>query len=60
MLDLLVQLPKLAVLYLQGNPCVKEIKHYRKTVIARIPSLRFLDDRPVFDEERLRVEAWYA
>lgn len=59
MLEVLVQLP-LGVLYLQGNPCVKKIQHYRKVVIARIPTLKYLDDRPVFDDERLRCEAWYA
>lgn len=58
-LEVLVQLPALGVLYLQGNPAVKSIPHYRKVVIARIPSLKYLDDRPVFEEERLRVEAWY-
>lgn len=59
-LDLLEGLPHLAVLYLSGNPCVKKIRHYRKVVIARLPSLKYLDDRPVFDDERLRVDAWYA
>jgi hypothetical protein len=30
-----------------GNPVVKLIKYYRKTVIAALPDLRYLDDRPV-------------
>jgi hypothetical protein len=59
-LEVLVQLPQLGVLYLQGNPCVKKIAHYRKVVIGRIPTLKYLDDRPVFEEERLRCDAWYA
>lgn len=29
-------------------------------MVARIPTLRYLDDRPVFDDERERAEAWYA
>ena len=45
---------------MQGNPCVKKIPHYRRALIARIPTLKFLDDRPVFDEERERAEAFYA
>lgn len=57
-LDVLERCPKLAVLYLQGNPCVKKIRFYRKTVIARLKQLKYLDDRPVFGEERLRAEAW--
>ena len=53
-------MPNLGVLYLQGNPCVKKIQHYRKVVTARMPTLKYLDDRPVFEDERLRAEAWYA
>ena len=59
-LDLLARLPALAVLYLQGNPCVKKTRHYRKQVVARLPGLKYLDDRPVFPEERSRCEAWHA
>ncbi len=43
-----------------GNPVVKDIKHYRKTIIAKCKALRYLDDRPVFEEERRRVTAWYS
>jgi dynein assembly factor 1 len=57
-LQIVESMPNLTVLYLKGNPCVKEIKHYRKTIIARCPKLKYLDDRPVFDDERLRSEAF--
>ena len=56
--EVLAQLPELRVLYLQGNPVVKKIPHYRKTVISKCVNLRYLDDRPVFEEERRRVTAW--
>ena len=36
----------------------KKIPSYRKTVIARIPTLTYLDDRPVFEEDRRRAEAF--
>ena len=57
-LDIVSSLPDLRVLYLIGNPVIKNIRNYRKTVIARCKSLKYLDDRPVFDDERRRVEAW--
>jgi len=44
---------------LKGNPVVKEIPHYRKTIVGRCQELRYLDDRPVFEEERGRCNAWY-
>ena len=51
-------MPKLAVLYLQGNPVCKKIQNYRKTLIVKIPTLKYLDDKPVFDEDRRFAEAW--
>jgi len=56
--DVLEQMPELRVLYLQGNDVVKKVKWYRKSTICRLKSLRYLDDRPVFDDERMRAEAW--
>jgi len=56
--NVLERMPKLAVLYLQGNPVVKKIKFYRKSLIAKLKALKYLDDKPVFEEERLRAEAW--
>mmetsp|Transcript_14747 Transcript_14747/g.18239 ORF Transcript_14747/g.18239 Transcript_14747/m.18239 type:complete len:202 (-) Transcript_14747:245-850(-) len=57
-LDLVSKMPNLSVLYLQGNPCVKEIRYYRKMVTARCKHLKYLDDRPVFPDDRLRAEAF--
>ena len=56
--DIFASIPDLRVLYLQGNPVVKDIKHYRKTIVSRCKALKYLDDRPVFDDERRRVSAW--
>ena len=50
--------PKLRCLYLRGNRCIRLIPNYRKQMIASVISLRYLDDRPVSDVERLGAEAW--
>lgn len=57
--DIVAELPDLRVLYLQGNPAVKHIRNYRKTIIARCKQLKYLDDRPVFDDERRRIQVWF-
>eukprot|EP00899_Mesostigma_viride_P004912 jgi/Mesvir1/14421/Mv09803-RA.1 len=56
--DVLRQMPALSVLYLQGNPLVSKIPHYRKVIISAIPTLKYLDDRPVFELDRRCAEAW--
>lgn len=43
---------------LAGNPVVSNAKHYRKSMIASIKTLSYLDDRPVFELERICAEAW--
>ena len=57
-LDVVKQMPELRVLYCQGNPFVKTLRNYRKRIISECPNLRYLDDRPVFDDERRRCDAW--
>ena len=59
-LDILKEFPDLRCVYLKGNPAVSAIRNYRKAVIAAIPSLTYLDDRPIFDAERRCAEAWYS
>lgn len=56
--EVFAQLPDLRVLYLMGNPVVKHIRNYRKNVVYKCKMLKYLDDRPVFDDERRRTEAW--
>jgi len=50
----------LAALYLKGNPVVSKMQAYRKRLIAEMPSLNYLDDRPVGDTERRCALAWLS
>jgi dynein assembly factor 1 len=58
--EMLLTLPNLSVLYLQGNPIVNKIRFYRKNLIAKLAKLTYIDDRPVFPAERRCAEAWFA
>lgn len=56
--QILEKMPNLGVLYSQGNDFQKKVSSYRKMIIAKIPTLKFVDDRPVFPEDRRRAEAY--
>ena len=56
--DIFSQMPSLGVLTLQGNPFINKIKFYRKRMICSIATLKYLDDRPVFDKDRSSALAW--
>ena len=43
---------------LQGNPVIPKVTMYRRKTIHRCKALSYLDDRPIFEEERKAVEAW--
>lgn len=51
-IEILKEMTNLKVLYLQNNPICKNINHYRKTLIFHLQNLKYLDDKPVFEEER--------
>jgi len=59
--EVLVKMPKLKVVYMQNNEICKGkiIPGYRKTTIAKIKTLTYLDDRPVFMEDRRHAEAYH-
>lgn len=56
--EVLMQMRDLRVLYLKGNPCSKKIPNYRKGITAVCGNLRYLDDRPVFPEDRRAADAF--
>jgi hypothetical protein len=43
---------------LKGNPCVRFISQYRKSLARGLPKLFYLDDRPVNEIERIMADAW--
>lgn len=57
---ILQRLPNLKVLNLMNNKIVRTMERYRKTIIHACPKLTYLDDRPVFDDERRAVTAYFA
>ncbi|KAJ8604913.1 hypothetical protein CTAYLR_004307 [Chrysophaeum taylorii] len=59
-LGIVKRLESLRVLYCMGNPFVKSVRHYRKRFVSATSELRYLDDRPVFEDERRRCSAWSA
>ncbi|ORC88425.1 Leucine-rich repeat-containing protein ODA7 [Trypanosoma theileri] len=56
--EFFTRLPKVSVIYFHGNPAIRGIKGYRRNMILQLPQLTYLDERPVFTEERRVVEAW--
>lgn len=56
--DIFPLIATLRVIYLQGNECLRKISFYRKTMISSLKELRYLDDKPVFEDERRFAEAF--
>jgi len=50
--------PAMAVLYLHGQDLTHRLKNYRRNMVLHLPTLTYLDDRPIFDDERRTTEAW--
>ncbi|CAK9833439.1 Dynein axonemal assembly factor 1 [Anthophora retusa] len=56
--NILGDMKELRVASLMGNPILKRIRLYRKTMILKCKNLKYLDDRPVFPRDRACAEAW--
>lgn len=51
-------LPEIECLYLHHNSCSRGLKDFRRRLISSLKRLRWLDERPVTELERVGCEAW--
>ena len=56
-IDCLAGIEKATSLNMAGNPVVSKVAYFRKKLIVACKTLKYLD-KPIFEEERLAVEAW--
>ena len=50
--EILTKFIDLRVIYLKGNDVVRKIPNYRKTLISKIDTLKYIDDKPIFEDEK--------
>lgn len=58
LLEILSRLPNLGILSLKENNLIRQIANYRKVLVCRLTSLKYLDDRPISEVDRQAFEAW--
>lgn len=46
-------IPQVKCLYMMGNPLVREVSYYRRTFVAKLKELMYLDQRRVESEEHM-------
>jgi hypothetical protein len=51
-------IPEVQCLYLHRNPCSRALKDYRRRLVSSLTKLRWIDERPVSELERVGAEAW--
>ena len=56
--EIFSKMPNLAVLYVQGNPFIAKVKGFRKVLITKCKNLSYINEMPVYDEDRRTAEAW--
>eukprot|EP00758_Cryptobia_borreli_P006837 Tbor_TRINITY_DN5210_c2_g1::TRINITY_DN5210_c2_g1_i2::g.16217::m.16217/K19750/DNAAF1, LRRC50, ODA7; dynein assembly factor 1, axonemal len=57
-LKVLVQIENLLSLLMHGNEITKNVPYYRRRVIGEIKSLKYLDEYPIFEDERRACDAF--
>jgi len=56
--EVFARMKSLRVLYLKGNGAAKKIVNYRKSLTVYCKDMRYIDDRPVFEDDRRQAEAF--
>ncbi|EFJ09502.1 hypothetical protein SELMODRAFT_428032 [Selaginella moellendorffii] len=54
----IIQSLRLTLLKMSGNPIVSTIPYYRKLCLVQMPTLTYLDESPVSENERRLARAW--
>jgi len=52
------RMQQVTCLYLAGNPCIRLISNYRRQLTVKMPNLYYLDEKPIFEDDRLCAEAF--
>ena len=52
------EMKQLIALYLKGNPAARLVSNYRRVLTIAMPTLYYLDERPIFEHERLLADAF--
>eukprot|EP00697_Spironema_sp_BW2_P008675 gnl/Spiro4/23336_TR11545_c0_g1_i1.p1 gnl/Spiro4/23336_TR11545_c0_g1~~gnl/Spiro4/23336_TR11545_c0_g1_i1.p1 ORF type:complete len:345 (-),score=93.48 gnl/Spiro4/23336_TR11545_c0_g1_i1:84-1079(-) len=58
--DILAQMTNLRVLNLMGNKVMSKVDNYRRVLTHRCRELTYLDDRPISEQDRRLVAAWFV
>lgn len=56
--EVFARMRDLRVLYFKGNAAGRKIVNYRKSTTVYCKELRYLDDRPIFEDDRRNAEAF--
>jgi len=57
--EIFVKMPNLIQLYAKDNEFVRHASQYRRSLMVKIPQLAYLDDKPVFEDDRRIAAAWF-
>lgn len=57
--EVFVKMKNLSVFYAKENEFVRKTSQYKKTMIVKCPDLGYLEDAPIFENDRRIAEAYF-